>query len=57
VLSGWIFFAEYAWEGWAVLPYSLVYNGIYIFAEGIITIMIIMLPPVKGAIDRIKKIA
>lgn len=57
VLSGWIFFAEYAWEGWAVLPYSLVYNGIYIFAEATITIILIMLPPVKGAIDRIKKIA
>ncbi len=27
VLSGWIFFAEYAWEGWHPLPYSLVYNA------------------------------
>ena len=54
VISGWIFFGEYAWEGWAVLPYSLVYNGIYIFAEAIITVIIIMLPPVKNAINRIK---
>lgn len=54
VISGWIFFGEYAWEGWAALPYSLVYNGIYIFAEGIVTIIIIMLPPVKNAINRVK---
>ena len=57
VISGWIFFGEYAWDGWAALPYSLVYNGIYIFAEGIVTIIIIMLPPVKEAINRIKRIA
>lgn len=54
VISGWIFFGEYAWEGWAPLPYSLVYNGIYIFAEAAITILIIMLPPVKNAINRVK---
>ena len=26
VLSGAIFFAEYAWEGWGAWPYSMVYN-------------------------------
>lgn len=57
VISGWIFFGEYAWEGWAALPYSLVYNGIYVFAEAIMTIIIIMLPPVKNAINRVKAIA
>ena len=55
VLSGYIFFASYAWEGWDLLPYSLVYNGIYIFSEGIITIMILMLPPVSNAMTRVKK--
>lgn len=54
VISGWIFFGEYAWEGWAALPYSLVYNGIYVFAEAVMTIIIIMLPPVKNAINRVK---
>lgn len=53
-ISGWIFFAEYAWEGWAPLPYSLVYNGIYIFSEAVLTIIVIMLPPVKKAINRVK---
>ena len=55
VLSGWIFFAEYAWEGWPVLPYSLVYNGIYIFAEAAITLVVLALPPVQKAIGTIKK--
>lgn len=54
VISGWIFFGEYAWEGWAALPYSLVYNGIYVFGEAVITIIVIMLPPVKKAINRVK---
>lgn len=57
VLSGWIFFAEYAWEGWPVLPYSLVYNGIYIFAEAAITLVILALPPVQKVIGTVKKIA
>ena len=57
VISGWIFFGEYAWEGWAVLPYSCVYNGIYVFGEAIVTIIVILLPPVKKAINRIKAIS
>ncbi|MCM1267174.1 MAG: energy-coupled thiamine transporter ThiT [Bacteroidales bacterium] len=56
-LSGWIFFAEYAWEGWLPLPYSLVYNGIYIFAEGAITLIILALPPVQKAVGAVKKMA
>lgn len=57
VLSGWIFFAEYAWEGWPVLPYSLVYNGIYIFAEGAITVVILLIPAVSNGIATVKKMA
>lgn len=57
VLSGWIFFAEYAWEGWPVLPYSLVYNGIYIFAEGAITVVILLIPAVSKGIATVKKMA
>lgn len=57
VLSGWIFFAEYAWEGWPVLPYSLVYNGIYIFAEGAITVVILLIPAVSNGITTVKKMA
>lgn len=57
VLSGWIFFAEYAWEGWAPLPYSLVYNGIYIFAEAAITLILLAIPAVRKGIGTIKKMA
>lgn len=56
-LSGWIFFAEYAWEGWSPLPYSLVYNGIYIFAEAAITYIVLAIPYVRSALARIKKLA
>lgn len=57
VLSGCIFFGSYAWEGWGVLPYSMVYNGIYIFAEATVSVIVILLPPVKLAIGNIKKLA
>ncbi|HBA49616.1 MAG TPA: energy-coupled thiamine transporter ThiT [Lachnospiraceae bacterium] len=56
-LSGWIFFAEYAWEGWSPLPYSLVYNGIYIFSEAAITLIILAIPQVRAAFARVKKLA
>ena len=41
VISGWIFFGYYAWEGWDPLPYSLAYNAIYIFSEAAITLVIL----------------
>ena len=57
VISGWVFFGEYAWDGWAALPYFLCYNGAYIFAEAIITIILISIPPVKKAINYVKNMA
>ena len=57
VISGWIFFGSYAWEGWGALTYSLVYNGIYIFAEAIITVIILSVPAVRNGIVRIKVMA
>ena len=53
-LSGWIFFGEYAWEGWNAAAYSAVYNIIYIGAEAIITLILISIPAVASAIARIK---
>ena len=54
-LSGVVFFASYA-EGTGMNPlvYSIVYNGTYIGAEGIITMIVLLLPPVRSAIDKIK---
>lgn len=58
VLSGWLFFGEYAWEGWAPLPYSMVYNGAYIFAEAAITIILLVaVKPLQDAIVRVKRLS
>ncbi len=57
VISGWIFFGEYAWDGWAPLPYSLAYNGCYIFAEAAITIVILAIPAVRSGLARVKAMA
>lgn len=57
VISGWIFFGAYAWDGWAPLPYSLAYNAIYIFSEAAITIIILAIPAVRNAMARIKMMA
>ncbi|WP_312372156.1 energy-coupled thiamine transporter ThiT [Lachnoclostridium sp.] len=56
-LSGYIFFGSYAWEGWNPLLYSMAYNGAYIYAEGIATVIIISLPLVKNAFDQVKKMS
>lgn len=53
-ISGYIFFAEYAPEGWNPLIYSVCYNGGFIYAEGIVTVLIISVPYVKKTIERIK---
>ncbi|MCR5468238.1 MAG: energy-coupled thiamine transporter ThiT [Lachnospiraceae bacterium] len=54
-LSGWIFFGEYAsYYNMAAVPYSIVYNGAYIFSEAILTLVIINIPPVKNALLTVK---
>lgn len=57
VLSGVVFFAEYAPEGWNPLVYSMAYNGLVIYAEGIITLIILCIPAVKKGIDRVVEIS
>lgn len=57
VLSGWLFFGAYAWEGWDPLPYSLAYNATYIFSEAAVTIAVLLLPPVKKAMASVRKAA
>lgn len=57
-LSGVIFFASYASSYNMSAPvYSLVYNGSYIFAEGIITLIIISIPSVSKALAHVKQLA
>lgn len=57
-LSGLIFFATYAeGSGMSAPIYSLAYNGSYLIPEAVITLIIIALPPVANALNRIKGIA
>lgn len=57
-LSGVVFFASYAdGTGMTAPVYSLFYNGSYIFAEGIITVIIISVPAVNKALNYIKALA
>lgn len=58
VISGWIFFSEYKWNGWNPLAYSLVYNAAYIFTEAFLTILLIScVKPLKNGLSYIKKMA
>ena len=57
VLSGYLFFASYAPEGMNPLWYSVSYNGGYLFAEAALTIVIILLPPVRKALASVKQLA
>lgn len=57
-LSGVIFFAEYAeGSGYSAVIYSILYNGSFIGLEGIITLVIMSIPPVTKAIQHVKKMA
>lgn len=55
--SGVLFFAAYAPEGMSVAGYSASYNGSYLAAEGIITLIIISIPAVSKALAHAKKMA
>lgn len=56
VLSGWLFFGEYAWEGWNPLPYSMVYNGCYIFTEAAITLLLLIaVRPLRNGLEYVKR--
>jgi thiamine transporter len=57
VLSGVIFFGMYAPETWSPVTYSLVYNGATIGLEGIITLIVIAIPPVAHAFTYVKGFA
>lgn len=54
-ISGFVFFAEYAPDTMNPIVYSIVYNGSYIFAEMILTLVILQLTPTKKALNLIKR--
>lgn len=57
VISGVIFFAAYAPETMSPLTYSAAYNGAYLAAEAVITLILISIPPVKKALEYVRKMA
>lgn len=56
-LSGWIFFGEYAWEGWNPAAYSAVYNMVYIVGEAVVVLILISIPAFGDALGRVKTLA
>lgn len=53
-LSGLIFFGSYAaGTGMSAPIYSLVYNGTYIGTEALLTLIVLLLPPMQSAMNRI----
>ena len=54
VLSGYIFFAEYAPEGMNPMAYTLGYNLTYILPELIATVVILCIPSVMKALVQVK---
>ena len=55
-LSGVLFFAAYAPEGMHPALYSTLYNGSYLLAEAIITLILLSLPPVHKALKHVKRL-
>lgn len=59
VISGWVFFGMYAGDyGYSSgLLYSVVYNILYLGIEGAITVIVLFLPPVRKAMEYVKRLA
>ena len=59
-IGGYLYWMEYMPDSFPkslTAIYPFVYNYSYILAEGVITIVILMLPPVKSAMTRVRKMA
>ena len=54
VVSGIVFFGAYAPEGFNAVTWSLFYNFTYLAAEGVLTVVIISLPPLKKVFEGLK---
>ncbi len=55
-LSGWLFFSEYAsdWGFTSGALYSLAYNGIYLGAECALTVVVLLIPAVRNALNKVQ---
>ncbi len=57
VVSGYIFFASFAPAGMNSMVYTLGYNATYILPEAIVTVLILLIPPVQNALKQVKRMA
>ena len=57
VLSGVIFFGQYAPENMNAFTYSFVYNGVYIITEGVLTAVILCVPAVRYVFKKVRYLA
>ncbi len=55
VLSGIIFFGQYAPEGFNAFTWSIYYNITYLGVEGALTIVVLSIPAVRNSIEQLKK--
>ena len=55
VLSGVIFFGQWAPEDMGPWKYSIAYNGTYIGAEAALTVVVLLIPAVSRALELIKR--
>ena len=55
VISGYIFFAEFAPEGMNPLVHTLSYNLTYILPEMLVTVLILYIPAVYQAVGQVKR--
>lgn len=57
-LSGMIFFGTYGADfGLSAPIYSLTYNGAYLGAEAVLTVLVLLLPPMSKALSYVKRLA
>ena len=54
VISGYIFFAEFAPEGMHPFIYTLLYNLTYILPEMVVTVILLCIPAVSSALKRVR---
>ncbi len=55
VLSGIIFFGQYAPEGFNAFTWSIYYNITYLGVEGALTVIVLCIPAVRKSIEQLKK--
>jgi len=47
----WVAAGFTAWENWSPIPYSMVYNGAYIFSEAALTVLLLCMPPIQKTLN------